>query len=258
MNRLQTTICVLAIAAPLSANALTCPWWQFKRSETVVNKNPKPGAKLRQHPRRETCVDRWRNADLFINRFSDKQPEYWNNSIEVFKKWETSEKKIVLTSIDETPEYSEMENYYFHRASRSEFKNNPASIDRKTRSIAIFDTFFQADKKSKILVHESGHYLYFKLSAQDKDLFLSLSGWMPDKDNPESLAPPLNAIKDDSKESHDEDFGNHLEEFYESPEEYKKTRPLLYGFFYRRLKNETSSDYVTYSRMRIKIERPVS
>lgn len=236
MNCLQTTIYVLAIAAPLPANALTCPWCQFKRSETIVNKNPKPGAKLRQHSRRETCVDRWRNAGLFTNRFSDKRPEYWENRIEVFKKWENFEKEIVLTSIDKIPEYYEMENYYFHRASRSEFKNNPASIDRKTRSIAIFDTFFQADNKSKILVHESGHYLYLKLPAQDKDLFLSLSGWMPDNSNPESLAPPLNPIKDDSKDSYDEDFGNHLEEFYASPEEYKKVRPLLYDFFNRRFK----------------------
>lgn len=164
-------MCVLVIAAPLPANALTCPWWQFKRTEPIVNKNPKPGAKLREHPRRETCVNRWRNADLFTNRFSDKLPEYWDNPNEVFKKWEISEKEIVLTSIEKIPENYEMENYYFHRASRSEFKNNPASIDRKTRSIAIFDTFFQADEKSKILVHKSGHYYILNSQLKIKTYF---------------------------------------------------------------------------------------
>lgn len=215
---------------------LTCNWWQFKRSETIVNKNPKPNAKLRRHPRRETCVDRWKNSSLFMHRFSDKPPEYWDSSTEIFKTWMTSEKETILSAINETPDYSEMENFYFYRAVKSEFAENPATIDTGTRSVAFFDVFFKSEKKSKILVHESGHYLYLKLSAPDKDKFLFLSGWSPDKNKPSVLAPPLNLIQDDSKNSHDEDFANHLEEYYSSPEKYKKQRPLLFDFFNNRFK----------------------
>ena len=238
VSRLLSTISLIFFSS-LSfseTNALTCNWWQFKRSETIVNKTPKPNAKLRSHPRRETCVDRWKNSSLFMHRFSDKPIEYWDNSIEIFKTWMTSEKEAILSAINETPEYSEMENYYFYRAIKSEFAENPATIDTKTRSIAFFDVFFKAEKKSKILVHESAHYLYVKLSASDKDQFLSLSGWSPDKTKPSILAPPLNLIQDDSKNSHDEDFANHLEEFYSSPEQYKKQRPLLFDFFNSRFK----------------------
>jgi hypothetical protein len=238
VSRLLSTIPLIFFSS-LSfseAHALTCNWWQFKRSETIVNKNPKPKAKLRSHPRRETCVDRWKNLSLFMHRFSDKPPEYWDSSIAVFKTRMTFEKEAILSAINETPDYSEMENYYFYRAVKSEFAGNPATIDTKNRSIAFFDVFFKVEKKSKILVHESAHYLYFKLSPSDKDQFLSLSGWSPDKTEPSTLTPPLNLIQDDSKNSHDEDFANHLEEFYSSPEQYKKQRPLPFDFFNSRFK----------------------
>jgi hypothetical protein len=129
------------------ASALTCNWWQFKRSETIVNKNPRPDAKLRRHLRRETCVDKWKDSSLLINRFSDETPPHWDNPIETFKTWVTSEKEAVLSTINENPEYSEMENYYFYRAIKSEFFGNPATIDTKTRSIAFFDVFFKSDSR---------------------------------------------------------------------------------------------------------------
>lgn len=47
--------------------------------------------------------------------------------------------------------------------------------------------------------------------------------------------PPIKLIKPDSSEGIEEDFSNHVEEFYIAPDKYKKSYPLIYNFLKARL-----------------------
>ena len=130
-----------------------------------------------------------------------------------------------------------MENFYFYRSTLSEFKSNPTSIHLNSRSITLYDPFFNAKNKDSILVHESAHYHFFRLTEAQRDNFLELSGWTKIIMNGAiNLYPPKNLIKKDSFVSPEEDFSNYAEVYYESPETLKSINIKLFQFFEERYK----------------------
>jgi hypothetical protein len=65
---------LIILSIPLTSHAVECQWWQTKYSATVVNKHPKKG-KVREHPRREYCRDRWQCQ--FIRQAVQERPYSW-------------------------------------------------------------------------------------------------------------------------------------------------------------------------------------
>ncbi len=84
---------------------------------------------------------------------------------------------------------------------------------------------------------ESGHYLYEKLSTQDKLKFMAASGWTKSIVNrSEKYIPPKNLIKEDSSVSQDEDYANHLELYLNDKVTLRTKNLKVYELFEKRFK----------------------
>ncbi len=226
---------ILTLFISSHSYAIQCEWWQTKYSATTVNKYPKQG-KVREHPRREYCKDRWPNADIHIKQFKDDPVLGWPHKGEVFKKWNKNEIQVVLELLPKLPTWTESNKYSFRRAIKSIHEGNSATSEVTYDSIILYDLFFKDRKKSSILVHESGHHLLKKLSLLELEEFANLSGWREEvsKDRKVYILPPKNLVKPDSSLNKDEDFTNHLEIFFENPSNYKRNHPKIYDFLQKR------------------------
>lgn len=218
------------------AHAVQCEWWQSKVSAHMVGQHERQGNQVSAHGRKEHCRERWNKANFFIRTLKDK-PETGVEFTESIKIWKKQKSEEVLKILAAIPEVYEMENYHYYRSEKSDPRGNPATIYTLTRSMILFDTFFYASNKDQILVHESGHYLYEKLSTQDKLEFMAASGWTKSIVNrSEKYIPPKNLIKEDSSVSQDEDYANHLE-LYLNDKATLRTRNLkVYELFEKRFK----------------------
>lgn len=235
LDKLRMKLLLLLIIYVPSGFSVECQWWQTKYSATVVNKHPKKG-KVREHPRREYCRDRWLNANLFVKKFNDDPILGWSHKGEVFKKWSRDEIQLILEILPTLPSWTELQNYNFRRAKDSIYRGNPAASELTNGSIILYDLFFKEKNKKSIIVHESSHHLYKKVSPKDIADFLSMSRWSVEVtlDRKVYESPPKKLIQPDSALDKDEDFANHLESYYQNPKLYKYSYPKLYDFFKRR------------------------
>lgn len=62
---------ILTLLIPSHSYAIQCEWWQTKYSATIVDKHPRQGTTVREHPRKEYCKNKWANADIHIKQFKD-------------------------------------------------------------------------------------------------------------------------------------------------------------------------------------------
>lgn len=217
-----------------SAFAIECEWWQTKYSAAIVRKHPRKQTVVRKHPRKEYCREKWPNADYYIKSFKDK-PEPNVELAEPTQIWNKTEIETILKILAEIPQTFEMENYHFYRSNKSKHPQNPASIDKLTRSIVLYDPFFTASNKPQILVHESGHYLFSKLPTKEKSEFAMASGWTKVIVNgSEVYLPPTKLIKDDSSDSQDEDFANYLELYLDDKASLKAKNQKVFDLFEKR------------------------
>ena len=106
------------------------------------------------------------------------------------------------------------------------------------KSIIIYDQFFKEKNKKSVIVHESSHHIYKNLGPDGVKEFVDLSGWGLEVDIAGQVfeIPPNVLIKPDSSISKEEDFSNHVEEFYSWPETYAKRYPKIHQFLKGRLK----------------------
>ncbi len=220
------------------AYSVECQWWQSKVSASDVDKHPRQQTTVRQHPRVEHCRNRWKDADVHIKQFSDDPIIGWSHKGEVFKKWNRSEVQLMLEILPTLPSWTEVKNYNFRRAKDSMYKGNPASSELVHKSIIIYDQFFKEQNKKSVIVHESSHHIYKNLGPDGVNDFVDLSGWKLEVDKAGQVfeIPPKVLLKPDSSISKEEDFSNHVEEFYISPETYAKKYPKIYQFLKGRLK----------------------
>jgi hypothetical protein len=139
----------------------------------------------------------------------------------------------MLEILPTLPSWTEAQNYYFRRAKDSIYKDNPAASELTNGSIIFYDLFFKEKNKKSILVHESSHHLYKKVSPKDTADFLSMSGWSVEvtEDGKVYESSPKKLIRPDSAAEKDEDFANHLESYYQNPRPYKNSYPKS-GYFF--------------------------
>jgi len=218
--------------------ALECQWWQTKYSAAIVDEHTRLNSNVREHPRKEYCRDKWKNADVYIKQFKDDPIVGWPNKKEIFKKWTRKEIQLLLEILSTLPDWAEVKNFDFRRAKESIHKGNAASNAVNVNSIVLYDLFFKTKNKHAVIIHEASHYLYQKLGADDLREFSDLSGWGPGTDKARNVyeVPPKTLIKPDSAVSKDEDFSNHVEEFYSSPKTHVKRFPKIHQFLKRRFK----------------------
>lgn len=201
---------LIAIYLP-KVYAIECSWWQTKYSAAIVDKHPRKKTIVREHPRREYCRDKWKDAGVYIKQFKDIIPSSWPHKEELFKSWTKEETRVVLEILERLPDWGHKEKYQFHRAKNSVTKSNPATSDIKDGLIVLYDEFFKRPKKEVILVHEFGHHLYNNFSEDDKNEFAVKSGWHLniDKNGQVFELPPEKLILEDSALNKEEDFTNH-------------------------------------------------
>lgn len=228
---------ILSLFILSPAYAIKCEWWQTKYSATSVDKHPRQGTSgVREHPRKEYCRDRWKNAGFYVKQFNDEPIAGWTHKGEVFKKWNRDEIQLILEILPTLPSWTEIPNYNFRRAKDSMHKANPAASELSHGSIILYDQFFKENNKKSIIVHESSHHLYRKVVPKDIADFLSTSGWTVEvtRDGKVYESPPKKLIRPDSASEKDEDFANHVESYYQNPKSYKASYPKLYDFFKQR------------------------
>jgi hypothetical protein len=90
--------------------------------------------------------------------------------------------------------------------------NNPAASVAPTRTLLIFDRFFEESDKRSILIHEMAHIALPSIDPELKLEFALASGWKFNENN--ELIPPSKLLKPDSKDSINEDLTNYIEEYY--------------------------------------------
>lgn len=234
-SKLVAMIGILFFSSPLFA--VECQWWQIHVDGSTIPRHPRKDHTVRHHPRKEHCRERWKGADTYIKKFRNEPIKGWPHK-EKFKAWTRAETEALLQILSTLPAWVETDQYQFFRAAKSDIKDNPARSELIHKSIILYDSFFIEKNKSRIIVHESAHHLYQRLGQTDKDTFKNLSGWFPRVDFQTRNVfehPPVKLIKPDSSISIEEDFTNHVEEFFNSPSGYQKSHPQLHTFFIGRL-----------------------
>jgi hypothetical protein len=231
-----TLIITFLVFAFGDAHALECPWWQTKVRSHPIKESHEKGYKVSAHEKGEFCRNRWTYADFFIQNIKDTA-EAQVTLDEKVKPWTKTEKIVLLQELAKTSEVYEMKNYHFYRSNMDAYAPNPAVSYPLTRSIVLFDKFFIVAKKDDILVHESGHYLFSKLSKLDSKEFDDASGGTTMIIQKVKIrVPPKKLIKPDSSESLDEDFSNYLEIHYSNKALLKNENSKVFNFLAKRFK----------------------
>lgn len=226
---------ILTIFISSHAHAIHCEWWQTKYSAAIIDKHPRQGTTVREHPRREYCRNRWANADIHIKQFKDDPILGWTNKGEIFKKWKQDEIKVVLENLPKLPAWTEIKSYFFRRAEKSIYNGNSATSELTQKSIILYDLFFKYPDKLGAIGHEASHFLFPKLSLADRSEFETLSGWDVEvKDDKIYVLPPKTPLKPDSVIDKEEDFTNYMELYISSPNQLKRKNPKMFDFLSKR------------------------
>lgn len=230
-----SSLFILILVFQSEAFALECQWWQAKVKETVIPAHQRNGQAVAKHIRKEHCREKWKGADQNLKLFKDGTIKGWNEK-EIFKKWNQREIKLLFETLSQLPAWVEFYNLNFYRAVKSIHFKNPATYENSTLSIIFYDHFFRQKNQKQIIVHAYAHHLYTNLSPGEIVTFFDLAGWRLEvkQDGKVYELPPKNLIKPDSSFSKDEDFSNHVEEFFINPAIYQKKYPKLHNFFQQR------------------------
>ncbi len=218
--------------------AIECEWWQIPIKGSTISQYPRETHIVRKHPRKEHCREKWKGADTYIKQFRNDPIKGWPHK-EVFKPWTRKEMEILLRLLPTLPAWTEINRYQFFRAINSDTIDNPSRSEVTYGSIILYDLFFSQQNKAAIITHESAHHLYKKLSPSDIDIFRTLSGWTYEISFEKRQVfknPPKNLIQPDSAIGEEEDFTNHVEEFFKAPKSYPKAYPSIHKFLKERLK----------------------
>ena len=163
------------------------------------------------------------------NYFQDKSSQNIKGAPLKLKKWSEAEKNTVQSQIDRLPTW--LRRYRFGEVLRAQTDDtaNPASTIPSTKTIIIFDQFFNEKNQQDIIIHEVAHIAVWDLDASDAEQFATVSGRSIDLKKKQRL-PPSNPLMPDSVDSISEDFANHIEIYYANEEILKKHNPKVHEF----------------------------
>jgi hypothetical protein len=188
----------------------------YIREQWVESYQKEDGTRVKAHSRKAHCRELERT-----NYFKDSTDQKFKNIKTKIKKWKPEEKKIIDDVLKKIPEW--LKKYVLAETLRanSDGTQNPASSIALTKTLIIFDKFFQSPNKTQIIAHEIAHITILDLTEKELKDFAAASGWIIDRSKGIKI-PPNELIKPDSNESVVEDYANHIEMYHYEPDKLKR------------------------------------
>ncbi len=194
------------------------PFEIYIRSQKVNSYHRADGTFVREYYRGGYCRDLPRE-----NYFADSTAQAFKSISPKIKKWTPAEKALVTKHISLLPQW--LANYALQEVLRADTDgtSNPASSIPLTKTMLIFDSFFKNKDQRYIILHELAHIALWDLEASRVEEFAKTSGWNINVTRNSSITriPPVKLLLPDSAESISEDFANHVELYYSSPQRLK-------------------------------------
>ncbi|HXH76456.1 MAG TPA: hypothetical protein VNJ08_15900 [Bacteriovoracaceae bacterium] len=190
----------------------------YVRSHQVSSYDRSDGKKVREYPRSGHCRELPRT-----NYFQDSSSQKFKSLSTKLKKWNDTEKAQVSKQISKLPTWLAKYTIKEMLRANSDGTENPASSIPFTKTILFYDAFFKSSDQTNIIIHELAHIPLWDLEVLQIEDFARLSGWEIKKtrDSTVTRIPHKKFIIPDSGESISEDFANHIEVYYSSPERLK-------------------------------------
>ncbi len=202
------------------------------REQWIENYIKEDGTPISAHVRSEHCRE-----VKGKNFFQDSSSKEFRNFKIKFKSWNTIEKNLLNSELEKLPPW--LKKYKiatFLRASIHDGNpKNPALTYPDSKTIILFDNYFNSPDKQSILLHEISHIAAWDINPEElKEFFLS-NGWayIPG----EAPRPPVKVIIQDSVNSPSEDFSNSVEIYYSNPRSLKEFNPKSFSVIEKIIKS---------------------
>jgi hypothetical protein len=210
---------VLVLIKPFFSWA--CPPNEIHVREQWINSYTRgDGTFVSGHPRSEHCREIQGE-----NYFQDSSADEFKNFSGKFKPWDASEKILLASEVEKLPSW--LKKYRianFLRASVHEGNSkNPALTYPASKTIILFDAYFNSSDKRSILLHEISHIAAWDIDPLELQHFFISNGWIYKRG--ELPKPPQKVIIPDSSHSPSEDFANTVEMYYSNPKRLKEFNP---------------------------------
>jgi hypothetical protein len=159
------------------------------------------------------------------NYFQDSSSKEFRSFKGEFKFWNSSEKNLLNNELEKLPSWlKKYQIAIFLRASIQEGNpNNSALTYPDSKTIILFDAFFNSPDKQSILLHEISHIAIWDIDPNELHTFFVSNRWIYKRG--ESPKPPQKVILPDSSHSPSEDFANSVETYYSDPKRLKDFNP---------------------------------
>lgn len=174
------------------------------------------------------------------NYFRDSSSQKFRGISPKLKKWNESEKVLISKFMASLPAW--LSKYAINEMLRADTDGtiNPASSIPFTKTILIYDAFFKNKDQKHVIIHELAHIALWDLETTQVEDFARISGWdiKKDKNSSTQRTPPKKVILPDSVEGISEDFANHVEIYYSSPERLKAHNPKSFQYIDQLIKQK--------------------
>lgn len=182
------------------------------------------GTSISAHSRSEHC-----RKVKGHNFFQDSSSKEFRNFKGNFKSWNSSEKNLLNSELGKLPPW--LKKYKianFLRANIHEGNlKNPALTYPDSKTIILFDSFFNSPDKQSIILHEISHIATWDIDPTELQNFFVSNGWIYKRGK--SPKPPQKVIIPDSSHSPSEDFANSVEIYYSNPKRLKEFNPTSFA-----------------------------
>jgi hypothetical protein len=191
----------------------------YIREQNIESYYKTDGTHVSSHTRKSHCRELSRT-----NYFKDSTTQKFKDIKTKIKKWSPEERNIIHNHLGKIPEW--LKKYVIAETLRADTDGteNPASSIALTKTLILFDRFFQSPNKTQILAHEVAHLTVLDLTKKELEDFYTASGWTINRSKGIKL-PPKILVMPDSDESVVEDYANHVEMYHYKPNELKRLNP---------------------------------
>lgn len=220
----------------LPKSVLAClPHEIYVKSHHVDSYQRSDGTQVKEYFRSGHCRELQRT-----NYFVDSTTQTFKGISPKIKKWNSAEQALVTKQISLLPPW--LAKYAIKEMLRADSDGtiNPASSIPLTKTILIFDTFFNQKDPKFVILHEMAHIALWDLEVSQVEEFARASGWdlKATKNSSITQKPPSKLLLPDSAESISEDFANHVEIYYSSPQRLKNHNLNSFQFIDKLIKQK--------------------
>lgn len=214
----------LILSTKVFGSTPPCSKWEFiVRTHEVQAYKKQDGTKVTGAIKKDYCKNKFPNAESWQERFKNGGIKAWPNKAEQFKTWTQLEKETVLKYLSEQPAiFRNLPGITFLRGIKSIYEKNPGAAVKQLNAIALYDEFFNSNKKSQILSHELSQLYVFERNREEIITLVYLMGWR-EETRTKNLIRITNSpqLKPNSLDDVSEDLADHFEYYLHHPQELK-------------------------------------